>query len=160
MHTPGHTAGSMTYVIDEIYAFVGDTLFVESIYTAKSEKISAKDLIKQMGIYATEKYADYEGLSDIIIGALPSHQRIVLWRRKKNWQTAVWDKCKEAGHFTPERKSSVLQKLYDKIIDKGDVQAIKLYLTISGDYSEKIDVKRDQVADVFREINEQLHKKS
>lgn len=31
MHTPGHTAGSMTYVIDEIYAFVGDTLFVESI---------------------------------------------------------------------------------------------------------------------------------
>jgi len=31
MHTPGHTAGSMTYVVDEIYAFVGDTLFVESI---------------------------------------------------------------------------------------------------------------------------------
>ena len=31
MHTPGHTAGSMTYVLDEMYAFVGDTLFVESI---------------------------------------------------------------------------------------------------------------------------------
>ncbi|MDH3677325.1 MAG: rhodanese-like domain-containing protein [Nitrosopumilus sp.] len=31
MHTPGHTAGSMTYVVDEIYAFVGDTLFVESV---------------------------------------------------------------------------------------------------------------------------------
>ena len=31
MHTPGHTSGSMTYVVDEIYAFVGDTLFVESI---------------------------------------------------------------------------------------------------------------------------------
>lgn len=31
MHTPGHTAGSMTYVIDEMYAFVGDTLFVESV---------------------------------------------------------------------------------------------------------------------------------
>jgi glyoxylase-like metal-dependent hydrolase (beta-lactamase superfamily II) len=31
MHTPGHTAGSMTYVLDEIYAFCGDTLFVESI---------------------------------------------------------------------------------------------------------------------------------
>ena len=31
MHTPGHTAGSMTYVVDEIYAFCGDTLFVESI---------------------------------------------------------------------------------------------------------------------------------
>lgn len=31
MHTPGHTAGSMTYVLDEVYAFVGDTLFVESV---------------------------------------------------------------------------------------------------------------------------------
>ena len=31
MHTPGHTAGSMTYVVDEVYAFSGDTLFLESI---------------------------------------------------------------------------------------------------------------------------------
>jgi len=31
MHTPGHTAGSMTYVLDESFAFVGDTLFVESV---------------------------------------------------------------------------------------------------------------------------------
>lgn len=31
MHTPGHTVGSMTYLVDEIYAFCGDTLFVESI---------------------------------------------------------------------------------------------------------------------------------
>lgn len=31
IHTPGHTAGSMTFVVDEKYAFCGDTLFVEGI---------------------------------------------------------------------------------------------------------------------------------
>lgn len=31
IHTPGHTAGSMTCIIDDKYAFCGDILFVESI---------------------------------------------------------------------------------------------------------------------------------
>ena len=31
IHTPGHTPGSLSYVIDEKYVFTGDILFVESI---------------------------------------------------------------------------------------------------------------------------------
>jgi glyoxylase-like metal-dependent hydrolase (beta-lactamase superfamily II) len=31
IHTPGHTAGSMSYVVDDKYVFSGDTLFVEGI---------------------------------------------------------------------------------------------------------------------------------
>lgn len=31
IHTPGHTAGSMTYVVDDKYVFSGDILFIESI---------------------------------------------------------------------------------------------------------------------------------
>jgi len=31
MHTPGHTQGSLSYVVDEKYVFTGDVLFVESI---------------------------------------------------------------------------------------------------------------------------------
>lgn len=31
IHTPGHTAGSMTYIVDEKYVFSGDILFVEGI---------------------------------------------------------------------------------------------------------------------------------
>ncbi len=31
IHTPGHTAGSMSYVIDDKYVFSGDILFIESI---------------------------------------------------------------------------------------------------------------------------------
>lgn len=31
LHTPGHTPGSLSYVVDEKYVFTGDILFVESI---------------------------------------------------------------------------------------------------------------------------------
>ena len=31
IHTPGHTPGSMSYVVDEKYVFTGDILFIESI---------------------------------------------------------------------------------------------------------------------------------
>ena len=31
IHTPGHTPGSLSYVIDEKYVFTGDILFIESI---------------------------------------------------------------------------------------------------------------------------------
>lgn len=31
MHTPGHTPGSLSYLLDEKYVFTGDTLFVESV---------------------------------------------------------------------------------------------------------------------------------
>ena len=31
IHTPGHTPGSLSYVVDEKYVFTGDILFVESI---------------------------------------------------------------------------------------------------------------------------------
>lgn len=31
LHTPGHTPGSMSYLLDEKYVFTGDTLFVESV---------------------------------------------------------------------------------------------------------------------------------
>lgn len=31
IHTPGHTSGSLSYVVDEKYVFTGDILFVESI---------------------------------------------------------------------------------------------------------------------------------
>ncbi len=31
IHTPGHTAGSLSYVLDEKYVFTGDVLFVEGI---------------------------------------------------------------------------------------------------------------------------------
>ncbi len=48
IHTPGHTAGSMSYVVDDRFVFSGDTLFVEGI--------GRPDLRDQVQEYATSLY--------------------------------------------------------------------------------------------------------
>ncbi len=48
IHTPGHTAGSMSFVIDDRYVFSGDTLFVEGI--------GRPDLRDQVQEYAISLY--------------------------------------------------------------------------------------------------------
>lgn len=48
IHTPGHTAGSMSYVLDDKYVFSGDILFMEGI--------GRPDLRDQVEEYATKLY--------------------------------------------------------------------------------------------------------
>ncbi len=48
IHTPGHTAGSMSYVLDDKYVFSGDILFVEGI--------GRPDLRDQVEEYAAKLY--------------------------------------------------------------------------------------------------------
>lgn len=48
IHTPGHTVGSMTYVIDDKFIFIGDILFVEGI--------GRPDLRNQAEKFARELY--------------------------------------------------------------------------------------------------------
>jgi len=48
MHTPGHTAGSMSFVIDDRFVFSGDTLFVEGV--------GRPDLRDQAEEFATKLY--------------------------------------------------------------------------------------------------------
>lgn len=48
IHTPGHTAGSMSFVVDDKFVFSGDTLFVEGI--------GRPDLRDQVEEFATKLY--------------------------------------------------------------------------------------------------------
>ena len=48
IHTPGHTPGSLSYVVDEKYVFTGDILFVESI--------GRPDLRDNAEVFALELY--------------------------------------------------------------------------------------------------------
>ena len=61
IHTPGHTPGSLSYVVDEKYAFTGDILFIESI--------GRPDLRDNAEEFAGELY---DSLHDKLL-KLPSH---------------------------------------------------------------------------------------
>lgn len=62
------------------------------------------------------------------------------WSKLPGWAEAIIDKMKTYGLFTPEKRAEVIESLRLKAVDQGDVQAAKTWLTMSGDYSDKVDV--------------------
>ncbi len=46
----------------------------------------------------------------------------------------------------------MIEAIRSRGLNKSDTAA-KLWLTLSGDYSEKIDIKQDETVEKFREIN-------
>lgn len=133
-------------------------LEIEAVLITKKKHLTSLNLVEEMKKNINERFADQEVLNEVM-ELMPSFQGVCKWRKKKDWKKQVWDKCKDTGFFTASKKADVMQALYDKIVEKGDVAAIKLYLTISGDYQEKVDVQKDAVQDIFREINQKLHGK-
>lgn len=129
---------------------------IEATYASTQKKISATEMVAKMQELAVRKYEEYEGLPEKIIASIPSIQRIIEWRKKKNWREAVWQKCRETEIFSNENRALVHSKLLDKIKDKGDVQAMKLYFQMSGDLVEK-DEKANKIVDLYKEINDHLH---
>jgi hypothetical protein len=134
-------------------------LDVEAYYSASNKKLTAEMLIEELKKEAKNRYAQYEGLPEKIAAAAPSVQAVATWRQRKEWKPAIWDRCKETGLFTKERKSMVIEKMFEKIMEKGDVQAAKMWLMMAGEYVEKQEVKGDKDIDIFREINQTLRKK-
>ena len=78
--------------------------------------------------------------------------------KKEGWDEAVWKKVRGDSLFSPQKRAKVIEALRDRAIDKSDLAA-KIWLTLSGDYSDKMEVDNKSI-DVFREINTILHRKS
>lgn len=95
---------------------------------------------------------------DTVLEALPSEMTIGKWIKQPKWNEAVWDRVRTGGLFTKERRSQMINSLFQRGMEKSD-NAAKIWLTLSGDYSEKLDITQDKAVERFREINEILHKK-
>lgn len=95
---------------------------------------------------------------DLLLEGMPSEMTIGKWIKKPKWNEGVWDRVRTGGLFTKERRSKMINALFERGITKSD-NAAKIWLTLSGDYSEKLDITQDKALEKFREINEILHKK-
>lgn len=62
------------------------------------------------------------------------------WTKLPGWNEAVIEKMKSYGLFTPEHRAGVIESMRQKAVKDGDVQAAKVWLTMSGDYTDKVDV--------------------
>jgi len=86
------------------------------------------------------EYTDDEETKKALINCVPaSKNTISYWHKMSGWNEAVIDKMKSFGLFTPEKRAEVIESLR-KTASEGDVQAAKVWLTMSGDYTDKVDV--------------------
>lgn len=104
-----------------------------------------------------EKYKDDDETRTLLLEYIPSHVSIRAWAKKKGWDEAVWEKIRAEGLFTKEKRVAIIDSLHSQGL-KGNVSAAKIWLTISGDYSDKMDVNTNNASEVFREINKSLQK--
>jgi hypothetical protein len=103
------------------------------------------------------RYADQPETMQLLLTVVPtSKQSVSRWQNLKDWDEAVWQKLKLDGLFTAQKRAEVINALYKRGIER-DTQAAKIYLTLSGDYSERMDIKSNEIADRFLEINRILH---
>lgn len=102
------------------------------------------------------RYKDEEDTKILLLESVPEVRSIRKWIKKDGWEEAVWDKIRGDQLFSPANRAQVIEAIRLRAIDKSD-QAAKLWLTISGDYSEKFDVT-DKTVDTYREISNILHK--
>ena len=103
------------------------------------------------------RYDEDPELKKLLIDSIPSIASIGKWLKKEGWEDAVWKKIRSDNLFSPEKRAQVIESLRARALDKSD-SAAKIWLTLSGDYSEKMEVN-DKSLDSYREINSILHKK-
>jgi uncharacterized protein YggE len=69
------------------------------------------------------------------------------------WDEAVWSKLRSNAMFNHNNRYKVIDALLKKAIEDRDVSAAKIWLTLSGDYSDKMDINTDKRVETYREIN-------
>lgn len=134
---------------------------IESIFIAEDQSAPTHtEMRKLLEKEVTLRFQDDKEVLGILVEGIPSGYTIGKWRKKEGWNEAVWDKIKNDGLFTKERRAQVINTLYKKATDvkRPDVQAAKLWLTMSGDYSDKLDIGQDKTMEQYKEINAILHR--
>lgn len=86
------------------------------------------------------EWKDEQVTLDALLLCIPVPQTISKWGKSSNWQDALVEKMKASGLFTAENRAGVIEAMRKKAAVDGDVQAAKIWLTMSGDYTDKVDV--------------------
>lgn len=101
------------------------------------------------------RYKEEEETRDLLLESIPAMRSVREWVKKEGWEEAVWGRIRADGLFTARKRAHVIESLRERALDKSDVAA-KIWLTLSGDYSEKMEVN-DKSVEQYREINKVLH---
>lgn len=135
-------------------------LDIESTYKLQDKKLSAKQLREDLFLEIDERWKADKEVAKELKEYVPSIQIISKWRNLKTWEPAIYGTIKDTGLFTIEKKAKIIDTIYQKAIaeSRPDINAAKLWLTMSGDFAEGGVNKQDDAMDLFREINSAIFK--
>lgn len=108
-------------------------------------------MVEELKQEIEKRYVDDDDIKEALLNSIPAMRSVREWVKKDGWDDAVWGYVRGEGLFTASKRSQVIESLRMRALDKSDVAA-KIWLTLSGDYSEKMEVDNKSV-DTFREIN-------
>jgi hypothetical protein len=114
-------------------------------------------MVDQLKKEIESRYEDDPSLKQLLLDSIPNMRSVREWVKKDGWDEAVWGYVRAEGLFTASKRAQMIEALRDRGLDRSDVAA-KIWLTLSGDYSEKMEVDNKSV-DMYREINNVLHGK-
>lgn len=121
--------------------------------------IKMKEMLKTEVIQRYSAKAE-ENIASDLIAAIPSIGSLSRWQKLKGWEEAVWVKVRGEGMFTLDRRAKVIDALFEQATEKGNVNAAKVFLTLSGDYVEKGEQnKKEDQMEQFREIHKAINSK-
>ena len=146
--------GSQWNILQEIMQEIQASYIVVDAKTMPDTPKLAEQLKEEV----ERRYEDDPEKQKILLDGIPHVRSIRQWFKKDGWEEAVWSKIRTDQLFSSEKRAEVIESLRLRAIKRSDVAA-KLWLTMSGDYSEKMEVN-DKTLDAFREINSVLQRKS
>jgi hypothetical protein len=132
---------------------------VQSVYLVQDPDIrftANARVVEDYRKFVAKKYEHEPELRDALLICTPSLLSLSKWFKNPKWNDAVWKRMKDSTLFTPEKRTAMINALYKKGVS-GDTSAAKIWLTLSGDYSDKMDIKSDSTVEKYKEFNKILH---
>lgn len=115
--------------------------------------VMVEELKKEINV----RYSDDEELKKVLLDSIPAMRSVREWVKKDGWDDAIWGYVRGEGLFTASKRAQVIESLRTRALDRSDTAA-KLWLQLSGDFVENAPQDSKSV-DIYREINNILHKK-
>lgn len=115
-------------------------------------------LIEELNGLIEKRYKDEPEMREILLKGVPNAPSVRLWMKKKGWNESVWKIIQDTGLFTESKRIQLIDSLHQRGVER-DTQAAKIWLQLSGDYQEGINITTDDTLNRFREINQILHSK-
>ena len=120
------------------------------VVTSPDKMPPITELVQHLKKEIEVRYAGEPEVKKILLESVPAPASVRVWVKKDGWEEAVWETIRGEQLFSAVKRAEVIESLRKRATTKSD-QAAKIWLTLSGDYSEKMEVN-DKTLDTYREI--------